>query len=181
MPTILISHNATYTLSVIGPLTTAFKPSSSCFSTLFQTTSNEVVLAPLGLTGCYPSGFSAAFATTSVSLAYYSPGICPSGYAHATPVIDGLLGADETGVYCCPWYISLSPTSPRQDSTKTANIVDSHSRRRHSNQASALLAPVPSPRPHFCTTRWAPRPYPLGSCGRLPWPLFGSARISPRP
>lgn len=90
-------QNATYTLSVIGPLTTTFTPPTSC-----STTS----IAPLSQTGCYPPGFSAAFATSSAELAYYSPGVCPSGYYHATPVSDWLLRADETGVHCCPSYVT---------------------------------------------------------------------------
>lgn len=109
MASTITVQNATYTLSVIGPLTTTFQPSTSCFRTLFQTSSNSIVLAPLALTGCYPSGFSAAFAISSATLAYYSPGVCPSGYYHATPVPDWLLRADETGVHCCPSYVSHPP------------------------------------------------------------------------
>ncbi|KAK2768193.1 hypothetical protein FQN54_000045 [Arachnomyces sp. PD_36] len=75
-------------------LTTEFKPAPSCLSDVYTTTSG--ILGWLGLgppdpEECFPSGWE----PTSQ---YFSPGICPSGYAVACSDSNG----PETRATCCP-------------------------------------------------------------------------------
>ncbi|KAI0023968.1 hypothetical protein F4780DRAFT_798180 [Xylariomycetidae sp. FL0641] len=91
-----------------GPLTTTFVAPASC-SALAQ--SNYVLVTeggewlaqgPINLGDCYPSGYS------SQPGEYYSPGLCPSGWAPATLRSDVSTIDGETTYTCCPTKFSYT-------------------------------------------------------------------------
>jgi hypothetical protein len=87
---LLISYReimATY----LGPLTTTFKPPSSCLdgNTLYRDVASTAVKL-LDAPECFPTNY--------VATGYYSPGFfCPAGY-QASTLSDGI----ETTLNCCP-------------------------------------------------------------------------------
>ncbi|KAI0181770.1 hypothetical protein GGR52DRAFT_55075 [Hypoxylon sp. FL1284] len=92
----------------LGPLTTTFTPASGCNSVISgivytQTLDDGNITThkyhSLGLSAtskCYPPGFEVN------SDAYYSPGICPSGWQSACGRQETILSYTETRVTCCP-------------------------------------------------------------------------------
>lgn len=110
-------------------LTTTFQPASSCISDIYSTTTgflNYLSLGPPDSPECFPSGWE----PTSQ---FFSPGICPSGYAVACQNING----GETQGICCPssyscqtstnWpqYSTLSCTAQVTDLPSTVTAVTS--------------------------------------------------------
>ncbi|KAJ8131959.1 hypothetical protein O1611_g1664 [Lasiodiplodia mahajangana] len=88
----------------LGPLTTTFTPvGPDCTSTFLGYNQNNA-WAQYGAGGsssvaCLPSGFIPSYS------AFYSPGICPSGYTKACysqPFASGLVSRLETRITCCP-------------------------------------------------------------------------------
>lgn len=101
----------------LGPLTTTFTPASGCNSVISgivftqtldggNTTTHKYHSLGLSATSeCYPPGFEVN------SNAYYSPGICPSGWQSACGRQEAIGGSiTETRVTCCPTY-ALFPRS----------------------------------------------------------------------
>lgn len=106
-------------MSNAGPLTTTFTAPASCATAtgLYQiwssssssrsgdgegaTATYHYEQGPLAsLASCFPSGYDAAATGAG---AYYSPGLCPSGYTAAcssTGVVSAT--ATETAFTCCP-------------------------------------------------------------------------------
>lgn len=138
----LTTERFTCALSVIGPLTTTFTPPPSCFSTLYAGQWG-LQLGRLDATSCYPPGFAADYQTVRSSLAYYSPGVCLSGYYPATEISSWLLGPSETGMHCCPRYdlpcpaqrcynitTATTDTSPRLPCTPQSRAARASSRSR---------------------------------------------------
>ncbi|KAI4859829.1 hypothetical protein F4820DRAFT_139341 [Hypoxylon rubiginosum] len=93
----------------LGPLTTTFTPASGCNSVISgivftqtldggNTTTHKYHSLGLSATSeCYPPGFEVN------SNAYYSPGICPSGWQSACGRQEAIGGSiTETRVTCCP-------------------------------------------------------------------------------
>jgi hypothetical protein len=116
------SNIATIKMYVIEPLTTTFTPPSSCtasFSTNFKVPgSNGIydVMGPVSTDGgCFPGDYT--FQTD----AYYSPGVCPQGYAQAclTPLLQDAALMIAT---CCPAGYTCNQTPPvLQGSTYICN------------------------------------------------------------
>jgi len=111
----------------LGPLTTVFTPPSTCLeTTTCDAPCNQVAGFEVGafwddVSACYPTG------TKSLDLHtlpyYWSPGICPSGWAPyqsigtGVPVTvsgydTGMLPSSVTAWLCCPSYV-VTPTAPR--------------------------------------------------------------------
>ncbi|XXG97492.1 hypothetical protein Hte_003796 [Hypoxylon texense] len=93
----------------LGPLTTTFTPASGCNSVISgivftqtlddgNTTTHKYHSLGLSATSeCYPPAFEVN------SNAYYSPGICPSGWRSACGTLEAIGGSvTETRVTCCP-------------------------------------------------------------------------------
>ncbi|KAJ9302099.1 hypothetical protein DTO271G3_965 [Paecilomyces variotii] len=93
------------------PLTTTFTPASSCLVDLYQVDNTEGVYCGVGITtylcqylqlgptstsACLPSGWNTG------STAYFSPGICPSGYRQACSSTVNIGTLVETRATCCP-------------------------------------------------------------------------------
>ena len=80
----------------IPALTTIFTPSPSCLSDLYfyQPTDFYISLGPPSTSDCLPSGWALS--------GYFSPGICPSGYAIACSSLNSLGSLTETVATCCP-------------------------------------------------------------------------------
>jgi hypothetical protein len=93
----------------LGALTTTFTPPASCFGTTAAVGSDDIPfqmytggVAEADLvdskylhTECYPSGYPATGGDNFG--AYFSPGVCPSGYTTAATMVDGV----ETRALCC--------------------------------------------------------------------------------
>lgn len=84
-------------------LTTAYQPSPSCLSDVYFTTTGVLGYMSLGPpqpSQCFPSGWK-------LTSQYFSPGICPSGYAAACEFTNGA----ETQATCCPSYYSCQTST----------------------------------------------------------------------
>ncbi|KAL4932994.1 uncharacterized protein BDV17DRAFT_287357 [Aspergillus undulatus] len=109
---------ASETLQTHLPLTTTFTPPDSCISNLWLgSTSGKtwMNLGPISRSECLPSGWQ--------KTDYYSPGICPTGYAIAASgtVIDG--SVTETAATCCPTLDGHKySTRPAESSTVSESI-----------------------------------------------------------
>ena len=119
-------------MSHIGELTSTFTPPSDCGEqryyrfnqeqeeeitlsdgevSITTNTRNWEALGPTDIAECYPDGFD-----PSDREAYYSPGVCPSGYAPACSQEPGAFDdVRETTVTCCPTY-----ESPTDDHSRLA-------------------------------------------------------------
>jgi hypothetical protein len=95
-------------MSAVGSLTTTFTPSPSCLTDIYKFNASSAVtvsgqlsslvyiqLGPTSTSDCVPSSFAP-------SGAYYSPGICPSGYTQACKGIVTSGTVTETQATCCP-------------------------------------------------------------------------------
>jgi hypothetical protein len=95
-------------MSAIGALTTTFTPSPSCLTDFYRFNASSAVVVdgqlsslvyiqkgPTPTSDCVPSSFAP-------SGAYYSPGICPSGYAAACLGVQTAGAMTETHATCCP-------------------------------------------------------------------------------
>ncbi|KAI1339982.1 hypothetical protein F5Y15DRAFT_60683 [Xylariaceae sp. FL0016] len=97
----------------IGPLTTPFVMAEACESQLesvykvMTPSGYELQQGPLGFSSCYPAGYSPS------SKAYYSPGVCPSGFTPACSATNSIGSVTETIYTCCPTqYDYQCMTSP---------------------------------------------------------------------
>ena len=84
-------------------LTTTFEPSPSCLSDVYSTTTgilNYLSLGPSESAQCFPSSWQP-------TAQYFSPGICPSGYAIACSNTNGA----ETQATCCPSFYSCQTST----------------------------------------------------------------------
>ncbi|OKL63661.1 hypothetical protein UA08_00386 [Talaromyces atroroseus] len=95
----------TTTTPTIPALTTVFTPAASCLTDIYNLTTtidetpwNYIQLGPTPTSNndCYPPQF------TPATTAYYSPGICPSGYIMACSNIVSINSVSETRATCCP-------------------------------------------------------------------------------
>jgi hypothetical protein len=105
VPTSLMSAGSTF----LGALMTTFTPPATCFGTRaavgsdgipFQmytggVTEADVIASGYLHTECYPSGYPATAGDNFG--AYFSPGVCPSGYTTAATMVQGI----ETRAICC--------------------------------------------------------------------------------
>ncbi|OTA98405.1 hypothetical protein M426DRAFT_258932 [Hypoxylon sp. CI-4A] len=94
-------------MSYLGPLTTQFTPGPGCNSIISGLVWTQTLgdgntsayqyhsLGPSDTSACYPAGFE----TLS---AFYSPGICPSGWFSACGWVDAIGSLTETRATCCP-------------------------------------------------------------------------------
>jgi len=116
---ITMSNSTTYDIKVdnVGPLTTTFTGPSTCLQTTTLIGSAAYYVAAFwdDVTACYPPGTATPFNFHTLPQ-YYSPGICPSGWAPVTSA-----GADFPGTasnynqylipsptqvwLCCPSYV----------------------------------------------------------------------------
>ncbi|KAF2399302.1 hypothetical protein EJ06DRAFT_557757 [Trichodelitschia bisporula] len=91
--------------STVAPITTHFIPPSRCATEYLINGKNQPISVLLvGTTSsCCPPGY--------LSVAYYSPGICPNGYgireSSVLPVFNG--ASSETRAFCCPSGYTLLP------------------------------------------------------------------------
>ncbi|PLB48753.1 hypothetical protein P170DRAFT_425777 [Aspergillus steynii IBT 23096] len=106
------------------PLTTTFTPPDSCISNPWLASTSGKTwmnLGPISRSECLPSGWQ--------KTDYFSPGICPTGYAIAASgtVIDGT--RTETAATCCPSF------GDQKYSTRTSSTI--------SESIDCLWAPGP--------------------------------------
>ncbi|OJJ29909.1 hypothetical protein ASPWEDRAFT_177641 [Aspergillus wentii DTO 134E9] len=120
--TTTIKTDASSTL--IGPLTTTFSPPSSCFNYFLPTsvdptgvTSWWLNLGPLKTADCLPPGWGAS--------AWYSPAVCPTGYA---AIVDKIVNS-ETQAVCCPNFDGQTYTT-RSQPDNSADFAYWHSTER---------------------------------------------------
>lgn len=92
-----MSVNSTF----LGPLTTTFTPPGSCFEYIFPFETSALLYANRSMTECFPSGYNAGF----LSSGYYSPGVCPSGYATGCASVNTEQAVEGL---CCPRYVTPS-------------------------------------------------------------------------
>lgn len=114
----------TTTASNLGPLTTTFTPNGpDCKSTYFNivstvtytdTAGNAIynvgtwlLNGPSSSAECYPGSWITDISSEQQASRYYSPGVCPSGFA---VMCQSLLGEDDrtTQGTCCPRCVNLS-------------------------------------------------------------------------
>ncbi|KAK8129112.1 hypothetical protein PG984_010220 [Apiospora sp. TS-2023a] len=109
----------------IGPLTTTLTPATGCLQTVWgqiytehndgqnSTTHKYHSLGRSATSECYPSGFEIR------SDAFYSPGLCPSGWTSAcgTPEVIGTI--TETRATCCPKGYSCLTNVPSTETWST--------------------------------------------------------------
>lgn len=108
--TTTLTTTAVGTSTPAPALTTTFVPASSCLAEVYEltypgslcydgTTSHPCIFFHLGAdsstSACMPSGWSDS------TSAYFSPGICPSGYMEACIAVI----SSETTATCCPSYV----------------------------------------------------------------------------
>ncbi|KAI1802319.1 hypothetical protein F4811DRAFT_529877 [Daldinia bambusicola] len=104
----------------LGPLTTTFTPASGCNSILSGIVYTQTLpdgntsthkyhsLGPSATSECYPPGFEP-------ESAYYSPGICPSGWWSACGTLDAIATVTETRATCCPLgYVCIQQPDPTE-------------------------------------------------------------------
>jgi hypothetical protein len=94
----------------IGPLTTTFTPSPTCFDVTAVILDNFLYyagpadvyagtfLTPNPVLPCFPSYSALAANLNNHDPVFFSPGICPQGYSTANSTTSG----DETQATCCP-------------------------------------------------------------------------------
>jgi len=89
----------------VGALTTTFTPAPSCvesFSHLYinhtKNGAGPAIAGPVITSGCVPDQYDLHVSK------YYSPGICPSGYAAACSSSNAIGSQTETVITCCPSY-----------------------------------------------------------------------------
>ncbi|KAK3386977.1 hypothetical protein B0H63DRAFT_144518 [Podospora didyma] len=101
-------------MTVIGPLTTIFKPPPSCTAVapqIFQTFTDKsrfvLVQGPVfpDSPSCFPNGYDASPTN------YYSPAACPNGYTAACASSTVVKAETETALVCCPNLSYTCPTS----------------------------------------------------------------------
>ncbi|KAH7135801.1 hypothetical protein B0J11DRAFT_565083 [Dendryphion nanum] len=87
----------------LGPLTTTYKPAPGCLTSAYgsiwtdgSTTHKWHSLGLPTTSQCYPPKFS------GIAEAYYSPGICPSGWTSACGSTEEVESMTETRAVCCP-------------------------------------------------------------------------------
>ncbi|PGG99507.1 hypothetical protein AJ79_08509 [Helicocarpus griseus UAMH5409] len=87
-------------MTSVPTLTTTFTPSPSCLSDYYIWKQDDGwnfnSLGPQPTPACLPSGWDSA------STAYFSPGICPSGYSAACSTVVHIHTVSETRATCCP-------------------------------------------------------------------------------
>ena len=88
-------------MSSLGALTTTFTPPSGCLAStnlwqIWKTGNWYELLGPPDGNGCMPSNYEAGFT------AFYSPGLCPSGYSAASNKTVTIADMKETEQVCCP-------------------------------------------------------------------------------
>ncbi|KAL4892919.1 hypothetical protein BDV59DRAFT_178965 [Aspergillus ambiguus] len=103
----------------IPPLTTTFTPAPSCLSDYYVWNATEggscIVggstqtckfnsLGPPSTSDCLPPGYE------PVTTAYFSPGLCPSGYNTACSEVVSVGTLTETRATCCPRCASYNET-----------------------------------------------------------------------
>lgn len=94
-------------VSIVGPLTSLFTPSSSCLTGLWaigDPSSGDWYnqLGPVSTSDCLPPGYHQA------SFALYSPGVCPSGYSRACSEVVSDGSFSDVVATCCP-RLDLGP------------------------------------------------------------------------
>lgn len=104
-PSCSLSHSSIsrfHKMTNLGPLTTTLTPLEGCLQTIYgqiftdTTTHKYHSLGRSETSDCYPSDFQVK------SDAYYSPGLCPSGWKSACGSVEVLGTAAETRAKCCP-------------------------------------------------------------------------------
>ncbi|KAF5864571.1 hypothetical protein ETB97_007404 [Aspergillus alliaceus] len=108
----------TTTTNDVLHLTTTFAPPSSCISDIYRATSacrgdecdhTWLNLGPASTAECLPSGWAPS--------AYFSPGLCPSGYAASSSVEYTTGTVTETRATCCPVAHGRYSLRPHTSST----------------------------------------------------------------
>ncbi|KAJ5606026.1 hypothetical protein N7510_008807 [Penicillium lagena] len=105
------------------PLTTTFTPPRGCLHDLWAAMSGGSTwmnLGPINTAECLPSGWAPA--------SYFSPGVCPSGYAIASKSTAGSGTATQTIATCCPVVsgstYSLRTTSAQVPALQTNEVCE---------------------------------------------------------
>lgn len=102
----------------VGALTTVFTPPASCFAStnIWQVWEPEEtdwyeLVGPPDASGCMPSGYEVA------TTAFFSPGICPSGFTAASSNTATIADLTETTHVCCPtaYDFTTQPTERPTD------------------------------------------------------------------
>jgi hypothetical protein len=101
----------------VGNLTTIFTPAPSCLTDIYRFNASYIytedgqvqtfqytALGPTSTSACVPSGFAP-------TAAYYSPGICPSGYVQACSSVVTSGSTAETQATCCPMSVTKAMPS----------------------------------------------------------------------
>jgi hypothetical protein len=89
----------------LGALTTVFTPPSSCLASsalwwIYTGYNVYQLQGPPDLQNCFPPSY------VPNSTAYYSPGVCPSGYTTACTSFNTVGTVTDTLYTCCPTYVS---------------------------------------------------------------------------
>lgn len=88
------------------PLTTVFPVPTSCFDNIYYALFTSPDISAFRdynalSSQCYPESYGAfEYPTATFEASWYSPGVCPSGYAIASSYYDN--EASATRAYCCP-------------------------------------------------------------------------------
>ncbi|KAI1074572.1 hypothetical protein F5B20DRAFT_563220 [Whalleya microplaca] len=98
--------------TALGPLTTTFTAPLGCSKDAQELYRSGYLFQGPKDQACFPSGY------VPNNSAYYSPGVCPSGY---TIACSHNSFADETIITCCPDFVSGRPFS-----CQIANELDLH-------------------------------------------------------
>jgi hypothetical protein len=94
--------------TALPALTDVFTPPSTCFSTIINVGSDDILGPYPTPTECYPPGYNFAVLTGS-----FSPGLeCPSGYTTATNSVLSINTVSETIVNCCPSCVPSHSSAP---------------------------------------------------------------------
>ncbi|KAL8369751.1 hypothetical protein RB595_000202 [Gaeumannomyces hyphopodioides] len=100
----------------IGPLTATFTPPAGCLEQIYGTATTETrgtattghkwhILGGTSAGDCYPQNFIPG------PTAYYSPGVCPSGWAMASSTAEMVQTLTESRAVCCPSGYRYSPAT----------------------------------------------------------------------
>lgn len=125
-PTALDSTGGLHTFIAVLNLTTTFTPPSSCLAPTYtlaplgndiaiSNAANDTYVVTRGFQpACYPADFLSLGGkevvdslNTTLTAAYYSPGVCPAGYITNTITVEE--GA-TTFATCCPSYVLILHT-----------------------------------------------------------------------
>lgn len=100
----------------IGPLTAAFTPPAGCLEQIYGTATTETrgtattghkwhILGGTSAGDCYPQNFVPG------PTAFYSPGVCPSGWSMASSTAEIVQTLTESRAVCCPSGYRFNPAT----------------------------------------------------------------------